>query len=293
MLRKLHSINWYWKRFRAYLGRPRMIVQIKPVVIDDDDRCEAPIFIVGAHRSGTSLVRRLFNAHSQIACPPESFFMANYVAMLDDSNVAAGYEGFGYTRPEMRRDLANKASALHEAFRIATGKQIWADKTPQYTDHLEAIDRLFDGRARFAIVLRHPGDIAHSIYKRDWRFNDVEDGFESALAHVKASIDNLLAFEAAHPDRCTRIIYCDLCDDPAPVLTAALESLDLQFEPAMLNFAEQDHNYGLEDPVVRGTRSVSANSGAWRSLTPAQRDRVVETFGTQVLENRYWTARAA
>lgn len=268
-------------------------MQTKPVVIEDDDRCEEPIFIVGAHRSGTSLVRRLFNAHSEIACPPESFFMANYAAMLDDSAVKAGYNGFGYTQAEMRRDLANKASSLHEAYRLASGKQIWADKTPQYTAQLDEIDRLFGGKARFAIVLRHPGDIVHSIFQRDWRFNAIEDGFESALSHVKICIDSLLAFEAQHPDRCTRIVYCSLCADPQSELTVALESMGLQFESGMLDFADKDHNYGLEDPVVRGTRTIAANSGAWRSLTETQRTRIVETFGSRIFEPSYWLAAPA
>lgn len=292
-MRRRHGLIWYWNRVKTYLGRPRMIVQTKPVVIDDADRCEDPIFIVGAHRSGTSLVRRLFNSHPEIACPPESFFVANYAAMLDDTFVGAGYEAFGYSREEMRQDLARKASSLHEAYRIATGKRIWADKTPQYTDHLEAIDRLYGGKARFVLVLRHPGDVVHSIYKRDWRFNDIEDGFESALAHVKASIDNLLAFEAKCPDRCVRIVYRELCAEPEAVLTATLGRLGLDFDPEMLDFADKDHNFGLEDPVVRGTRAITLNTGAWRSLSEAQQARIIETFGSRAGEFAYWVAEAA
>jgi hypothetical protein len=292
-LRRRHGLIWYWNRVKSYLGRPRMIVQTKPVVIDDADRCENPIFIVGAHRSGTSLVRRLFNSHREIACPPESFFIASFAAMLDDKFVGAGYEGFGYGAEDARQDLARKASSLHEAYRIATGKRIWADKTPQYTDHLDAIDRLYAGKARFVLVLRHPGDVVHSIYKRDWRFNDIADGFESALAHVKSSIDKLLAFEAKHPDRCTRIVYGELCADPETVLTQVLGRMGLEFDPGMLDFADGDHNFGLEDPVIRGTKSIALNSGAWRSLDPAQQARIDQTFGGHAQEQRYWTEQAA
>lgn len=270
-----------------------MIVQTKPVVIDDAQRCHNPIFIVGSHRSGTSLVRRLFNSHRDIACPPESFFIANYAAMLDDKFVGAGYEAFGYSAEEARADIARKASDLHEAYRIATGKAIWADKTPQYTDHLEAIDRLYAGQARFVLVLRHPGDIVHSIYKRDWRFNDIADGFESALAHVKRSIDNLLAFEVKFPDRCARIVYDELCADPATTLTQTLGKIGVEFDPGMLDFADKDHNFGLEDPVIRGTKSIALNAGAWRSLTPAQQARIVEVFGPQADETLFWEKAAA
>ncbi len=292
-MRRRHGLIWYWNRVKTYLGRPRMIVQTKPVVIDDADRCEEPIFIVGAHRSGTSLVRRLFNSHRDVACPPESFFIANYAAMAQDRFVRAGYEAFGYSAEDMRTDLVRKASSLHEAYRIATGKRFWADKTPQYAEHLDAIDKLYDGKARFVLVLRHPGDVIHSIYKRDWRFNDIADGFESALAHVKACIDGMLEFEAAHPDRCTRLVYCNLCADPEAVLTATLARLGLEFDPGMLDFGDKDHNFGLEDPVVRGTRTISLNSGGWRSLTTAQQNRIVETFGPNAQKPFFWTAEAA
>lgn len=283
-----HRLIWYWNRIKTYLGRPRMIVQTKPVLLDDSDRCEEPVFIVGSHRSGTSLVRRLFNSHPDIACPPESFFIANYAAMLQDSFVASGYDAFAYSREDMRRDLANKASSLHEAYRIVTGKTIWADKTPQYTDHLDAIDKLFDGKARFVMVMRHPGDIVHSIYQRDWRFNDIADGFESALAHVRYSIDNLLAFEKSQPGRCTRIVYEELCTSPEVVLSGVLGRLGLEYRAEMLDFATKDHNFGLEDPVIRGTRTISLNAGAWRSLTEAQQARIFEVFGEKARDDSYW-----
>lgn len=292
-MQRMRGLIWNWNRVKSYIGRPRMILQTKPVVIDERDYCTAPIFIVGAHRSGTSLVRRLFNSHSAVACPPESFFIRHYAEMLVDSNVRGGYEAFGYDDEAMRLDLAHKAASLHEAYRIATGKHIWADKTPIYALHLDVIDALFAGQARFVMVLRHPGDVVHSIFKRNWRFNAVEDGFESALAHVKETIDAMLAFEALHPDRCTRIVYCDLCDHPEPVLSATLAALDLAFEPEMLAFAEQDHNFGLEDPVVRGTRSIKANSGAWRGLTNVQQNRIRDVFGPLVDTPSYWAGEPA
>ncbi len=72
-----------------------------------------------------------------------------------------------------------------------------------------------------------------------------------------------------------------------------LSRLGLEFDPGMLDFADKDHNFGLEDPVIRGTKSIALNSGAWRSLGPAQQARIVETFGRQAKEQRYWTEQAA
>jgi hypothetical protein len=89
----------------------------------------------------------------------------------------------------------------------------------------------------------------------------------------------MLAFEARHPDRSVRVVYGDLCAQPESVLTEALAKLNLAFEPAMLAFAEQDHNFGLEDPVVRGTKAIRISTDNWQVLNKGQRDRLMETFG--------------
>ena len=72
-----------------------------------------------------------------------------------------------------------------------------------------------------------------------------------------------------------------------------LSRLGLEFDPGMLDFADKDHNFGLEDPVIRGTKSISLNSGAWRSLTLDQQARIVETFGPRADEALYWEKVAA
>ena len=48
-----------YRRLRAYLGRPRFQIQDRPVILDDQDFCSNPVFLIGVHRSGTSLLRRI------------------------------------------------------------------------------------------------------------------------------------------------------------------------------------------------------------------------------------------
>jgi hypothetical protein len=288
----MKRFHWYYNRIKSYVGRPRLQIQEKPVILDQVERCSSPVFIIGVHRSGTSLVRRMFNSHPDIACPPESFFMEHYARMLDDTLVANGYEGFGHDRDDLRADLARKASDLHEAYRITQGKKLWADKTPAYTAIIDQLDRLFARKARFVMVLRHPSDIVYSNFKRGWNFNGIDDPFEAAVQHVRDGIDNMLEFEARFPERCTRIIYRSLCDNPAATLMEAMDRIGLEYHPAMLAFADNNHNYGLEDPVIRGKKTVDLSSGAWRAFGEQQRARLCETFGPKALEENYWEAGA-
>lgn len=269
----MNSIRWYYNRIKSYIGRPRLVVQDRPVVLDDSDACPNPVFIVGAHRSGTSLVRRMFNAHPDIACPPESFFIKHYAAMFRDDLVRAGYDGFGYSPEQARMDLARKASSLHEALRIARGKQVWADKTPDYANCLGEIDELFAGSPRYVMVYRHPWDAVHSIWKRGWSLNEIADPFESALVHLRDTLRNMRDFESANPARCTRIVYRQLCGAPAETLAQAMAAIGLAFHPQMLEFGKTPHNFGLEDPVIRGKPDIGFSGGAWNSWSEERKSR--------------------
>ena len=271
----MSSLRWRYNRFKAYIGRPRLLLQEKVVVLDEGDLCESPLFIVGAHRSGTSLVRRMFNSHPDIACPPESFFIEYYAQMFANDQVRGGYEGLGYDEEHFRRDLMRKASSLHEAFRVGQGKAIWADKTPEYVRCLDAIDALFGNVPRYLAVYRHPWDIVHSVWKRGWRFNDIADGFESSLVYVRDAIAKLRKFEAEHPERCTRVVYRQLCEDPEATLSAAMAHIGLKYHPDMLEFASKNHNWGLEDPVIRGKRTVDFSADAWKSWSRADQTRAL------------------
>lgn len=208
--------------------------------------------------------------------------------MQDDDLVQAGYDGFGYDHEAMRDDLSQKASELHEAFRIAQGKAIWADKTPQYLASAEAIDRLFNQRPRYLLIYRHPCDIVHSLHKRGWKQNDIDDPFESQLVYVKQSINRLDAFYAAHAARAARFDYGELCDAPRSTLSSAMAQIGLVFDPAMLDFGNKDHNFGLEDPVIRGKTNIEASKGAWRSWTKSQKERATAAFGAKALDDNYW-----
>ena len=270
---------WYSKRAISYVMRPRVVVQERAVIVDDRNICENPIFLIGVFRSGTSLVRRMFNSHSKIACPPETFYLPHYAAMLQDPMTMSGYEGFGYSEEEMRVDISRVASHLHEAYRISQDKPRWADKTPQYVWHLDSLDKMYGGNARFVMIRRHPFDIAFSITSRGWKFNDIEDIFESNLVYVRDSISKMEEFRTKNSSKCVDLSYQSLTANPTAELTRVLRFLGEEFEPSMLDYHKKNHNVGLEDPMVRGTKGIKKSAENWRSWSAEEKERARAILG--------------
>lgn len=283
----------FLKRLRAFIAKPLVVVQTKAIVLDERELCNNPIFLVGVHRSGTSLVRRMFNSHPNIACPPETFFLRKYCELYKDELTYPGFRGFGWTREDMRLHIARQASELHEAFRMAHGKTRWADKTPQHTECLEELCQLFGAGARFVLIFRDPRDVAFSIYERKWRFNETDasnngmDLLDDTIQYVSCRMRLMINFQKRHPDRTTNLSYENVVQHPQVELGRALKFLGEKFSEAMLTFNSGQHNLGVEDPIVRGTSQLRLSGGYWKNISVDERVRIETRLGPLAEELGY------
>ena len=271
-----------FQKLRRWLGRPRLVKQTHAIILQEKEQCENPIFLIGCHRSGTSLVRRIFNSHRNIACPPETYFLQHYVEMLKNPKVSSGYLGFGYDEKAMQKELRCQARRLHEAFRIAQGKRRWADKTPQYFEILDGLFDLFGPDVRFVMIYRDPFDVAASLFEKKWRhYGKYEDLFSDTLEYVAYAQKTQREFEARHDKLCTRLHYERLNENPEAELKGVLSFLREDWDPDMLKFSEKPHNFGIEDLIVRSSQSFEPSTGKWRAWTPKQiaeaRDRLAKS----------------
>jgi hypothetical protein len=268
-----------YRRLRAYLGRPILQIQDRPVILDDRDYCPNPIFIIGLHRSGTSLLRRVVNAHSRIACPPETFFLRHFANMIEDDMTFEGLSGMGLRKDTALREVAKQASRFHEAFRRCQNKARWADKTPQYIAILDQVNRMFPSACYLAIV-RHPFDVCDSIYRKGWRFGDyAHDIFENTVLYVAASLQRQLEFTASRSHACHLVRYEDLVQSPEPVTRRIFDFLGEPWEPQVLDFADAAANFGKEDTLVRGLRTFQLSYGNWIGFDKAQLRLATDRLG--------------
>jgi len=241
-------------------------------VVSPDTR---PVIVGGCHRSGTSLVRRLLNAHSRIHCGPEvKFFRDFYGGYPDDALWPMHFMATARTiLPEHELlDIFGRAFVtVHERAAARAGKLRWADKTPENVLHLAEWQRLLGDQWVFLHVVRHPLDTLASIKEVGFpRTIPVELDARIAFYHryTKAGLD----FGAAQPDRCYRVFYEQLTLSAEPTLHALMEWLGETFEPGQLAFNEATQQQGLEDPKVGRTSRIHTESvGRWPAvLTPEE-----------------------
>lgn len=237
------------------------------------ERDDVPIFLVGCHRSGTSLVRRIVNSHSRIACPAETLFMEHLAAAVAGRDVPAGLRAIGLEPDDLARDLEALIRRHMSAYAERRGKRRWADKSPTVVHQLHGLDRIFDGRAQYVAIVRDGMDVAHSLGRVDppwWqleRWIERHDSpFVAAADYWVAMNTQLLDFAEQHPERVHAIRYEELVADPEGVLQPMFAFLGEPWEPEVLRFNDQLHDGGLEDHHVSTTTRIEDNSGKHRRL---------------------------
>jgi hypothetical protein len=229
-----------------------------------------PIIVGGCHRSGTTMLRRVLDAHSRIYCGPEVKFFRDFYG--DYFYDPLKRDRFATTArsvvPEDELfDLLGKAFvALHERAAAQAGKARWADKTPENVVYLAAWERLLASNWVFIHLVRNPLDTLASF--KEMEFNDAMPlNLEARIAFYKRYTQAGLEFGSRQPRRYRRILYEELATRPEAVVRELMEWLGEPFEPGQLHVNEASHQRGLEDPKVEATNQIHEESvGRWKMV---------------------------
>lgn len=235
-----------------------------------------PGFIIGAYRSGTTLLRYVLDSHPNIAVPPETNFLVGLADSWRDEWYRKGLLGVGVDDEGLICRLREFAGGVFDDYARAKAKSRWFDKTPSYINILDFIDMLFGRECRYIMLYRHGLDVANSMCIMHG--NDINCGPGSKYAdeypgsprltnarYWAEQCEKMLEFEAAHQDQCFRIHYEQYAADPDRYLPPLFEFLGEPWNPEVLRFTDKQHDFGLQDSKILNTSGFKPNTGTYKS----------------------------
>lgn len=257
------------------------------------------VFIVGCPRSGTTLLRRVVNAHPQIAITPES----HWVPRLFEKRKGMTPEGFvtpklisrllrhpRFVDLQIGRDELDEimqsnqpisyssfVTSIFELYGKARGKPLVGDKTPGYVRKLHTLRALWP-TVRFVHLIRDGREVCLSMLnwpkarKEPGNFASWKDDPVSTAA-LWWELNVRLGREAGKsigPDQYYEIRYDSLVSDPEEQCAALCAFLGVAFDDSMLRFHEGQTKSDPGLDAKHAWRPITAGLRDWRSQMPPE-----------------------
>ncbi len=212
--------------------------------------CENPIFIVGAPRSGTTLLRSLIDAHPNICCPTwETGLFERFRAIIDgdiqwhfknDPALAVDREG-------LLKWMRRSADDLMLQLTAATQKPRWAEKTPAHVFQIELIHELYP-QAQFIHILRNGRDVVRSLQSMPWAPRNIRWSCRRWVESVQAACT---AAKKLPADKYLELRYEDLVEDPPAAIQRLCDFLHEHVADQMLAFDNPENNsWGIQQQAL-------------------------------------------
>ena len=220
------------------------------------------LFVIGAPRSGTTMLERILASHSMILGGPEPHLLTplahlGYWAKVDkapyDHILAAEAQRlFVESLPNKEQDYWDACRAycdtLYGQYLRASGKTICMDKTPAYALILPFIVKVFP-EARYVVLTRHPlavfSSYANSFFDGDYQtahhYNPILNRYVPALAQF---------IRQPEPRHC-HVRYEHLVKDPEAWMRQIYEYIGVPFEKETIEYgkSQPEESRGLGDPI--------------------------------------------
>ncbi|MDA9981317.1 sulfotransferase [Gammaproteobacteria bacterium] len=260
---------------------------------------DSPIFIVGAARSGTTLLQYMLRSHPDISMPTaESHFFIPFYHRRDEfgdisqfSDLRFLLESIYKSRknffdeevhgirfdPEClaRQLLERKCRTIPEVisgiFQVnaeAEGKVRWGDKTPYYILHLNTILEMFPN-AQIIHLIRDGRDCALSMQERKWDLQ-IYNIYHAGITwnkYVTAGRE----FGKQHPECYFEILYEDVLNDPETAVKRLCEYLQVDFSSSVINYKKSTYSGRSGEPHNLQKDIQKNNQSKWKKkMSPKQ-----------------------
>ena len=225
---------------------------------------DAPLFICGMFRSGSTLVEQILSRHSRVTPGGELEIIPAMAAGMD-----AYPEVLASLDPDSMRHLA--ARYLGETRALYPSAAVLTDKRPDNFLHIGLIKRLFPN-ARIIHTTRAPLDTILSVY-----FLHFADGVTYGhqlgdIAHWYGQYERLMAhWRTLYPGDIHDVAYDDVVHAPAPTIASLLEFCRLPWEDAVLTPSEARNTVRTASVWQVRQPLHQRSSGRWRNYAPELR----------------------
>jgi len=224
----------------------------------------APIFIVGMHRSGTTLLERILGGHPLVADGGESYAFTAQLDLATDHKTTGALDATTLQRVA-GADFAGIGAGFLDASRWRTrGRPFLTEKLPANLLNAGLIAKALP-QAKLVRVVRDPMDTCFSNLRTFFAGTATYSHDQEQLAGHHLRCDRLARhLHKAVPGRMLDIAYADLVGDTETTARRVFDFCGLPFAPEAL-----DVGRASGDVATASTTSVRAGilrdrAGAWK-----------------------------
>ena len=228
---------------------------------------KGPIFVVGMHRSGSTLIEQILASHPLIEGTTELAVMNNLRDRLARSAGTNAAEAIARLDPAQFADIGEEYLERTRPFR-QTDRPWFVDKLPGNWMNL-ALIRLALPNARIVDARRHPMACGFSNFKQNYATGL---GFSYSLGTIGAFYRDywryMRWFDEVQPGAVHRVLNEKLIEDPQGEVRRLLEFVGVPFDPACLEFHKTER--AIRTPSAEQVRRPINREGVdyWRHYEP-------------------------
>ncbi len=258
----------------------------------------APIFVGGAGRSGTTLLRVVLDTHPHIACGPELKLIPSIAAHWE--NTAKHFQeilkSYQLTPAELNRSYQSFIRHLLQPFLDKSGKQRVAEKTPNNVFFFYHLHQMFP-QSPLIHCIRDGRDVVCSLLTMNWinpetgkKLPYVENAENAAHYWVRSvAAGRASARNSSVKNRYHEIRYEDVVNEPEATLKELFDFLEEPWDPAVLDFHLTRRDLRAESSAQQVSQELySYSAGRWtRDLKGEDKDTVKSIAGDLLIELGY------